>query len=421
MRFAVIGAGISGISLARKLFDNGLDVDIFEGKNKIGGLISCSIEDGNLFHRVGGHVFNSKDKVVSDWFWSYFNKFEEFTQSKRNAKILLENKIVGYPIENFIFQLNKDTATGIIEELINLSKVNFKIDQAKNFGEFLLKSFGKTLYELYFEPYNKKIWNTPLESIDLDWLDGKLPMPNFTEIIINNILRLQENDMVHSNFFYPIKGGSQFIIDRLAQGLNIKLSTPVDKLVFKDKKLIINEKDEYDCVIYTADVRGLGERLHGLANESFEFSRLKSLRSNGTSNVLCYTDTTDISWLYLPNPNLKAHRIIYTGNFSSENNKYGERRSCTVEFSGFVPEAIIKKEIKKLPGNLEHLAFNYEPNSYVIQDNETRKMISALKSSLKSYNIYLVGRFAEWEYYNMDKAIEASLKLYDEILDRYTL
>ncbi|MCB0746306.1 MAG: UDP-galactopyranose mutase, partial [Ignavibacteriae bacterium] len=371
--------------------------------------------------RVGGHVFNSKDKVVSDWFWSYFNKFEEFTQSKRNAKILLENKIVGYPIENFIFQLNKDTATGIIEELINLSKVNFKIDQAKNFGEFLLKSFGKTLYELYFEPYNKKIWNTPLESIDLDWLDGKLPMPNFTEIIINNILRLQENDMVHSNFFYPIKGGSQFIIDRLAQGLNIKLSTPVDKLVFKDKKLIINEKDEYDCVIYTADVRGLGERLHGLANESFEFSRLKSLRSNGTSNVLCYTDTTDISWLYLPNPNLKAHRIIYTGNFSSENNKYGERRSCTVEFSGFVPEAIIKKEIKKLPGNLEHLAFNYEPNSYVIQDNETRKMISALKSSLKSYNIYLVGRFAEWEYYNMDKAIEASLKLYDEILDRYTL
>jgi UDP-galactopyranose mutase len=29
--------------------------------------------------------------------------------------------------------------------------------------------------------------------------------------------------------------------------------------------------------------------------------------------------------------------------------------------------------------------------------------------------IYLLGRFAEWEYYNMDKAIEAAMKLDREI------
>ncbi len=76
----------------------------------------------------------------------------------------------------------------------------------------------------------------------------------------------------------------------------------------------------------------------------------------------------------------------------------------------------MKEEIKKLPGNLSPLSFNYEPNSYVIQEKDTRQKIKNLKEQLLKYNFYLVGRFAEWEYYNMDKAIEASKALSTTIL-----
>jgi UDP-galactopyranose mutase len=34
---------------------------------------------------------------------------------------------------------------------------------------------------------------------------------------------------------------------------------------------------------------------------------------------------------------------------------------------------------------------------------------------LGPHSIYLCGRFAEWEYYNMDKAIEAAINLVEEI------
>jgi UDP-galactopyranose mutase len=34
-----------------------------------------------------------------------------------------------------------------------------------------------------------------------------------------------------------------------------------------------------------------------------------------------------------------------------------------------------------------------------------------LKERLQQYNFHLLGRFAEWEYYNMDKAIEAARNL----------
>jgi UDP-galactopyranose mutase len=75
----------------------------------------------------------------------------------------------------------------------------------------------------------------------------------------------------------------------------------------------------------------------------------------------------------------------------------------------------MQQEIKKLPGNLSVISHNYEPNSYVIQDARTRKEIGAAKKALEQHGIYLLGRFAEWEYYNMDKAMEAAFSLADVI------
>ena len=89
--------------------------------------------------------------------------------------------------------------------------------------------------------------------------------------------------------------------------------------------------------------------------------------------------------------------------------------SCTVEFSGDVSFAEMKSEITKLPGNLTPIAANSEPFSYVIQDENTRNKISLIKKELRKANIYLVGRFAEWEYFNMDAAIESASRLVQEL------
>ena len=67
--------------------------------------------------------------------------------------------------------------------------------------------------------------------------------------------------------------------------------------------------------------------------------------------------------------------------------------------------------IKLLPGNLDPIEYNYEPSSYVIQDKSTRILINNIKDLLKNYNIFLHGRFAEWEYYNMDACIAKSMEL----------
>lgn len=245
---------------------------------------------------------------------------------------------------------------------------------------------------------------------------GKLPMPNIEEIILSNVSREEESNMVPSSFFYAKEGGSQFIVDRLSQGLKINTGIEIKESSKANSTYCIGNESGFDKIIYTGDLRSLPETWKQLLHEKgVDVKYLEQIRSNGTSNLFCETDNSDISWLYIPETFTKAHRVIYTGNFSPTNNRGSKRKTCVVEFSGKVEYATMIEEIKKLPGNLSPLAFNYEPNSYVVQDIRTRSEIATVKEILEEQGIYLLGRFAEWEYFNMDKCIEAAFEVADKI------
>lgn len=412
-KITIIGAGIAGLSAARFLTSAGENVELLEKAETVGGLVKCEYVSDNLFHMVGGHVFNARNKEVFDWFWSHFDLETEFFRAKRNARILFGEKLIGYPLENNLFQLGRETVEKVIKDLLSIQESKSgSPSQYQNFEDFLKGNFGETLYALYFKPYNQKIWNTDLSRIPLEWLDGKLPMPDIRQILLSNIVREEESEMVHATFFYPKAGGSQFIANRLAEGLTIRTGYQINHIGPKGGRLQINWERDTDILIYTGDVRKLKDMLTiPDRNLQAALHEVRDLKSAGTSNIFCECDANDISWLYIPDPSAKAHRIIYTGNFSPANNRGSVRRTCVAEFSGKVNPEVMKEEIKRLPGNLSPLSFHYQPDSYVIQEKDTRDKINHLKEALGKYNIYLIGRFAEWEYYNMDKAIEVAHEL----------
>lgn len=411
MKVAIIGAGISGLAIAKLLQEKGVSTTLFEKADKPGGLVRCQNVEGHLFHQTGGHVFNTKYQEVAEWFWAHFNQEEEFTKASRNSVAVLENKTIAYPIENHIYQLSDETQKCIIRDLLAMAQVGEKT--STNFEEFLRNQFGETLFQIYFQPYNKKIWQSDLKNIPLEWLEGKLPMPKIEEIIFNNFNHVKEKQFVHSTFYYPQKGGSQLIADRLAHGLDIRLSTEVEQISKVGDLWHINN-EIFDKVVFCGNIKKLPGMLKEDIIKHFEAS-INQLEAHGTTAVLCSIDKNDYSWVYLPDQNYDSHRIICTGNFSQHNNG-GDVLTASIEFTDYVTKEHILTHLSRMPFSPTYITHHFEPFTYPIQSQSTRELIAQLKQALEPEGIFLLGRFAEWEYYNMDIAIHAGMKLSDKIL-----
>ena len=140
------------------------------------------------------------------------------------------------------------------------------------------------------------------------------------------------------------------------------------------------------------------------------FPRISELRSHGTTSVLCRISPNDYSWIYMPSPSHRSHRIICTGNFSRNNNN-GDITTATIEFSEQMTEGEIRRQLELIPFSPVYLAHHWEEYTYPVQDAFSRTLIRELKERLEPKGVYLLGRFAEWEYYNMDAAIGAALDL----------
>lgn len=408
MKYAIIGAGISGLSIANMLKENH-EVTVFESESRPGGLIKCDVVEGSLFHTTGGHVFNSKRKDVIDWFWSFFNKESQFTKAIRNSSVFMpDGKRIPYPIENHSYLLDNDIGKSVVKDFVKMAQQVAKMPS--NFEDFLKGRFGDTLYKLYFQPYNEKVWRRDLTKVPMSWLEGKLPMPTIEDIIYNNIYRVKEDSFVHSSFFYPRNGGSQFISDTLAKGLNIRYNTMIMGIQKSNIEGFEIDGEYFDRIIFCGNVKQLPQVLHDCVDISAFIQPLEQLQSHGTTSVFCEIDHNPYSWIYMPSREHESHRIICTGNFSELNNATG-KMTASIEFTDYISKEEILDNLKKIPLTPKYITHHYEQYTYPIQSANTREMISLLKKKLASHHIYLCGRFAEWEYANMDVCMGYAIDL----------
>ena len=257
-----------------------------------------------------------------------------------------------------------------------------------------------------------------MQTIGVDWLDGKLPQPKVIDAVISNIFRKENDTMAHATFFYPEVNGSQFLVDQLSIGLTINTLTAVHSISVDQNDIVVNGAYRCRQLIYTGDLRALPAQLSGVFITDRLRDAITDLPSNGTSSALCKTSKLPYSWLYVPSPEFKFHRIIHTGGFSPTNNGKLDKikqSSCVVEFSGYFSQEEMATEINGAEIGLEPIAFNYAKNSYVIHRQDTAVVVEEARRILANHGIYLLGRFAEWQYYNMDNAIDAAMRLVNQL------
>lgn len=425
-KLAIIGAGISGLSAAHFLKDK-YSVTIFEKDNAPGGLIKCRRVNGSLFHTCGGHVFNSKYQDVLDWFWSKFDRESEFTKAERNSCVFmdkngssLEHEDIPYPIENHIYLFDKQTQDAFysdLEEIDEVKGTDAKFTDYENFGDFLRWRFGRTLYGLYFQPYNEKVWRRDLTTVPMSWMEGKLPMPTTQEMRDNNANKVKEKAFVHSSFWYEKNNGSQHIADRLAEDLNIVYNADISSIEYVDGSWVI-EGCKFDKVIFCGNIKDMVKAVKGVDMKQY-IQPVNDLEYHGTTAVFCEIDSNPYSWIYQPSGQHESHRIICTGNFAQSNNSEeisNDRITATIEFTDYISKDDIMNNLKKIPLNPRYLDHKYNQYTYPIQNKNTRIMIKGLKDTLAPYGFFFTGRFADWEYYNMDVAIKAAMNVSTQVI-----
>ena len=147
MKIAVLGAGVSGLTVARQLHDAGHDVTVLEKNATVGGLARSRFTNGYLYDPHGGHILNSKHKEVMDWVFSLLPK-ERWQYTERNAKIFFHGRYVSYPFELSLCELDTEDAVNCVHDFI-LSQQG---EEPDNFKDWLVWNFGKSIAEEYMIP-----------------------------------------------------------------------------------------------------------------------------------------------------------------------------------------------------------------------------------------------------------------------------
>lgn len=205
----------------------------------------------------------------------------------------------------------------------------------------------------------------------------------------------------------------QFLADTLASGLNVAYNVLIDEIRPLLQSGWLVNGHSFDEVVFSGNIKDLPRILNGYDLGGF-LQEINSLESHGTTAVFCETDPNPYSWFYQPSEAHQSHRFICTGNFAPSNNASG-KMTCTVEFTDEIEEDEIRGQLTLMPFHPQYLTHHFSKYTYPIQHHDTRAMISALKDKLKPNGFHLCGRFAEWEYYNMDAAMASAFDVVREL------
>lgn len=405
-KIGIIGAGISGLSLGQFL-NNNFEIEILEKDSIIGGIARTKDVNGIAYHTVGGHCLNSKNQKVMKFIFEKILSKNNWHQVERVSKIFLENSFISYPIEfavKEIAKFDKQLAFNITKDFLSSKELD-----AENLEDWFRQTFGDTLAEKYFIPYNTKIWQSKPCDMSYEWIKDKLPIPNKKDFF-ESLIEDKKDTMPHSTFFYPNSNNQNSFIDALASELNIITNFKVDSIKKEGNTWLINNSKRYDILVSTMPLDELPFILENTSNEVLK--ETKKLKYNKVTNMLWKSKPTKNTWTYYPQGDTIFHRHIHIGNFFNPVKNY-----TITEAMGEHSYDEMAENGKKFDYLEEPLDHNVSKHAYVVYDKNYKESTKKIKDFMENENLFLLGRFGEWEYYNMDICIEKAMELTKKLME----
>jgi UDP-galactopyranose mutase len=161
----IVGAGLTGCTLAHRLAEQGVGSVLLERSDVPGGLIRSEHMGGVLYEPHGSHIFHTEDREV----WELANAMTPFNDYRHRVDINVEGRIHNWPIllSDIDRQSRGDEIKAELEERRDVDAAARA--EASNFEEWCLELMGPILYERYIKPYTEKQWGRPASTLSAQW------------------------------------------------------------------------------------------------------------------------------------------------------------------------------------------------------------------------------------------------------------
>lgn len=444
---AVLGGGPSGLSAGKVLSDNGVKVTVFEADDWVGGLSRTHECEGFRFD-LGGHRFFTKKNQLNQFLQDLLPG--ELLMVDRSSKIFLRGKYFNYPptVMNAFFGFGPWMAGKIFASYL---WQRMKPEKATpTLEDAIVRDYGRVLFEIFFEPYNEKIWGGPCDRVSAEWLAQRIKGLSLMNSLKNALFKKRGEEVVSliEHFSYPRKGIGR-ISERLKEcveekGNQVLLNTRVEKLYHEgdlvrgvgvrtaDGKL---EKFDATDVLSSIPITELVRSFEPSAPpQVIEASYHLPFRDLVVVDVrFNRPPITNDTWIYIPEKHIIFGRIHEPTNWSAEMSP-PNKTSLVFEYWCNQGDAIWNlpddtmveltiqdfAKLKMAPG-VEKDAIGGTvvrcPKAYPMYVVGYEKPLQIIKDYLSKYkNLILIGRYGTFMYNNMDHAIETGIRAAENVL-----
>ncbi len=451
-KIAVLGAGLSGLSVAYRLCQKAnVDIEVIERDDRVGGLAK-SFEHNGFTVDLGPHRFHTQNEAVMSEFNGLLGKNQAIKE--RKSRIYMQGKFFSWPL--------------VMSEALKSMPISktFKIGgdylwarwryfllkpEDKSYEDWVVNRFGREIFNLFFRDYNAKLWGLKPNEISKDWASQRVSLKGLWDAVVQSVFKPKKQARTNvSRFHYPIKGGigmlSRMFADQITwQGGRIVLNTEVTKMESSGDKLTgisirnkntgQSETRNYDYVFSTLPLTKMVEFIAPSA-EGKVIEAAQNLKFKSLIFVYCVINRPKITpdhWIYLPQAELATNRISEIRNFSEQNVIPGKTILCgeiSCDFGDPVWRMSTAELQKKFLGDLSLLKFISQSDleetfvfreefAYPIYDIPYAQNMQKTLAYLKSFkNLTMLGRNGLFRYNNMDHCLEMGFKAADKFLGK---
>lgn len=361
----VVGAGFSGATIARKLAEDlNQKVVVIDAKDHIGGnAYDYRDKNGIMIHKYGSHIFHTNLENV----WNFLSRFTSFNTYMHKVIAVIDGieTTIPFNFRTLYDVFPQSLAQRIEEKLLKQFEFNKKVPilEFQKQDDEDLRFLANYVYEKVFLHYTTKQWGVKPTEVD-GAVTARVPV----------YLSCDERYFQDKYQGIPLQGYTE-VIRKMLDHPNIEV-------LLNTKFKNITEK--YDRIFYTGPIDEFfdykfGELPYRSVNFKIEEYNTEYYQSNAVVNYPCNYDFTRI------------HEYKY----------YLDDKSSTT---------VIAKEYS------EKFEIGKNERYYPIPNIENEELYNRyLDEAKKLDNMYFLGRLGDYKYYDMDKAINRALELFEKI------